>query len=544
MSPRLKPLLLPQLVEERRKLELQQAHEGDHTYVYYTDGSSSSDLTLLSPLTPTFSCASYSRLSGSASSLEMTMPSCSNSPASPLPLPQLNKTSKSPLPDVKEDPLEREEEEESTAVPEHSDREFDLYDCLCDVPCSHHGDATQSASMYSWTAPHFDYDLGFLSDSDVNGGPRPKKRRHGFDSGFSSWDARLGSKFQSFTRWRSASTSRRHPLTFSPASDPSLADQRRSFSHNASSRSSSVSGQVQTAGDRTEDPAPATPALSLYESSENIAQPSPLDTLPAALGHSLERERASATTPLLPPLLSETGGCHTQPQSLQVSPLQSPAMVPSPMPELPAASRYPTPPLSAKPSVSSFRRGTVSSISDAPSPIPCFFDHQDSWSDRLGHANFTIEPKPYQPETADLATFQAFRADWNQARTNYAKHLVRTGEHYGATSKTYALTEAKWAEIEEEWRRNETELIRRLEGLGLNGDPVMASQLRRMTEETLPSAIPRMLSDDGKFPELGDVEIVGPMAREATMARDGSDEKRNSASVWLKNLAEKVGLRR
>jgi hypothetical protein len=220
-------------------------------------------------------------------------------------------------------------------------------------------------------------------------------------------------------------------------------------------------------------------------------------------------------------------------------------MIPSPVPELPATKAYPTPPLSGKPSVASLRRrGTISStFSDAPSPIPCFFDHQDSWSDRLGHANFTIEPRPYVPETADLAALQAFRSDWNLARTNYAKHLVRTGEHYGSTSKTYALTQAKWAELELEWQRNEDDLVERL-GQQCKDDPLVVSQLRRTAEEKLPPSIPRMLSDDGKFPELGDVEIVGPMVREAAMIREGQDERRNSASVWLKNLAGKVGLRK
>ncbi len=219
-------------------------------------------------------------------------------------------------------------------------------------------------------------------------------------------------------------------------------------------------------------------------------------------------------------------------------------MIPSPIPDLSGLKTYPTPPLSSKPSFTSLRRGTISStFSDAPSPLPCFFDHQDSWSDRLGHANFTIEPRPCVLETADLAALQALRADWNLARTNYAKHLVRTGEHYGSTSKTYALTEAKWAEIELEWQRTEDHLVDCL-GRQWKGDPLAVSQLRRAPEEKLSPSIPRMLSDDGKFPELGDVEIIGPMVRDAAMVREGQDERRNSASVWLKNLAGKVGLRK
>lgn len=392
----------------------------------------------------------------------------------------------------------------------------------------------------------YDYDLGFLSDGDFNGSLLQKKKRHGSDAGFSSWGARLGSRLPSLPRWRSAAASRRHDLTFSPASDSSLVDRRPSFAGAASSRSSSISGPVRGTLDRSQDSdIPTTPALSFDESSESIALPSPLETMSATWGKSLERARATATTPLLPPLLIEaSAACQAQPHSLYASPLQSPSMVSSPGLERAAPHGYPTPPISTKPSVSSLRRGTVSStISDAPSPVPCFFDHQDSWSDRLGHANFTIEPRPYLPETADLPTLQAFRADWNLGRTNYAKHLVRTGEHYGATSKTYVLTEAKWAEIEQDWRRNEDDLVERL-GQQWKDDPSVTSQLRRTAEGGLSPSIPRMLSDDGKFPELGDVEIIGPMVRDAVMVRDGQDERRNSASVWLKSLAGKVGLRK
>ncbi|KAK4154485.1 hypothetical protein C8A00DRAFT_42711 [Chaetomidium leptoderma] len=545
MSSGLKPLLLPRLVEERRKLE-QQDTDGEQTSSCYAYDSSSSDLASPSPIASTFSRTNHLRLSGSSSSLELTSSPCTDSPASPTQSLHASRPSKSQLPDVLEEPSEREEEEPPATPPKHSDREFGFHDyCLCDVPCSHNGDTMQSrAAMYPYMAPDWDYDLGFLSDGDFNASPRQKKRRHGSDAGFSSWSTRLGSRLPSLPRWRSSSASRSHDLTFSPASDPSLADPRPSFSLAASSRCSSMSGPMQGPSDHAQDSVPATPALSFYESSESVVLPSALDNMPATLGRRVERDRAMATTPLLPPLLIDTVASHTRPPSLQASPLQSPSMIPSPPPELSAVKPYPTPPLSSKPSVSSLRRGTISStFSDAPSPVPCFFDHHDSWSDRLGHANFTVEPRPYSPEIADLATLQTLRADWNLARTNYAKHLVRTGEHYGSTSKTYALTEAKWAEIELEWERSEDDLVERL-GQRWKDDPAVASQLRRTAEEKLSPSIPRMLSDDGKFPELGDVEIIGPMVREATMIREGQDDRRNSASVWLKNLAGKVGLRK
>ncbi|KAG7284628.1 hypothetical protein NEMBOFW57_009233 [Staphylotrichum longicolle] len=437
MSPGLKPLLLPRLVEERRKLEQHDLDTEQASLFYAHDSSSSSD-----------------------------------------------------------------------------------------VPCSHNSDAVQSPTLYPYMTSDLDYDVGFLSDGDFNTSPRQKKRRQGSDAGFSTW------------------STRRIDLGSFPASDPSLVDPRPSFSLAASSRSSSISGPALYTLERAQDSIPATPALSFYESSESVVLTSPLDNMPAALGKLVERDRAAATTPLLPPLVIEAAPSHSLVQSLHTSPLQSPTMIPSPVPELSAVQAYPTPPLSSKPSLSSLRRAVISgTLSEASSPIPCLFDHQDSWSDRLGHANFTIEPRPYVAETADLATLQAFRADWNLARTNYAKHLVRTGEHYGATSNTYVWTESKWAETEQEWQRNEDDLVERL-GRQWKDDPAVVSQIQRTAEERLSPSIPRLLSDDGKFPELGDVDIIGPMVRDAAMVREGQDDKRNSASVWLKNLAGKVGLRK
>lgn len=130
MSPKLKPLLLPQLVEERRKLELQLDNGSEQTSFYYTYSSSSSDIASPSPVTSTFSAAGPPKFRGCSSSSEFATSPCSESPESPTPQLHANKPNKSPLPDVQEDPLER-EDEDLTALPDHSDREFGLYDCLC-----------------------------------------------------------------------------------------------------------------------------------------------------------------------------------------------------------------------------------------------------------------------------------------------------------------------------------------------------------------------------------------------------------------------------
>lgn len=133
MSPKLKPLLLPQLVEERRKFEEQQPDlvdpEMDQQYVYYnTANSSSSDVG--SPVTPTFSTRGHLRYSSSSSSIDLPPTSYNESPSSPTSISH-SKSSKRPLPDVQEEPLERDEFDESTILAEPFDEPFDLYGCLC-----------------------------------------------------------------------------------------------------------------------------------------------------------------------------------------------------------------------------------------------------------------------------------------------------------------------------------------------------------------------------------------------------------------------------
>ena len=148
MSPKLKPLLLPQMVEDRRKLELlqQQQHQYqqqqqqqqyqqqllndvDQIFMFSSQSSSSSDLRSPSPLTPTFS-RSHSRYSGSTSSLEMIASTGPESPASPAQAVHPGKNM-SHLPDVQEDPSER--DEDNTLIPDHNDSQFGLYDCLCEL---------------------------------------------------------------------------------------------------------------------------------------------------------------------------------------------------------------------------------------------------------------------------------------------------------------------------------------------------------------------------------------------------------------------------
>ncbi|KAI8272789.1 hypothetical protein K4K56_002263 [Colletotrichum sp. SAR 10_98] len=558
MSPRLKPLLLPQLVEERRKFEEQHPDlaeaEMDHQYVYYTTNSSSSDVA--SPVTPTFSTRGHLRYSSSASSIDLPPTCCNDSPASPTSTSH-SKSSKRPLPDVQEEPVERDELDESTILAE----QFDLYDCLCDEPCIHHG-YESAETLHSVYPADFDidYDLGFGSDTDYSS--TLERKRTGTESPFSGLATRIGTRFPQLSRWKST---KRSQLTASPTTELTFETAHPVTSRAASSRSSSLSGPSR----HMNEPSIPTPATSFWESSESVDGPAPIDIEKANERESIERDRALASTPLLPPLLN------TPPTEVpQPSPLQSPTVAPTilsmDVPSTQSLAHVVTPSLSTRPSVSSFRH--AQSSQELPIGFPSILQDHDEWSDRLGHANFSIAPQPYEPVEANMESLRLLRADWEAARVNYTKHLVRTGENYGETSKIYALTEAKWSEIEKSWRAFHEQTMERIvagskastqrpeaprsrsRGRGRAGsggsailrrptnDDVFASEQWRRLEDGLPTTMPRLVDAEGKFPERGDEDIVGPMERDTKMIRAGSEE-RKSSRFW-RNLAGKVGLRK
>lgn len=409
--------------------------------------------------------------------------------------------------------------------------------------------------------------MGFLSDGEFSDSRYPKQKRSGADSPFLALTSRFGSRFNTINRWRS---SRRPNLMASPTTELSL---ENVLSREPSSRSSSMSVPARY-HDRSNEPSvPATPAMSYFDSTDSIDASMPID-IDQEERSSLERDRALATTPLLPPLMT---GPPSQPP--RESPLQSPTIAPSsaatevasPPPMSP---HYPRPSLSSKPSVSSFRCGANSM--ELPLPLPAILQEHDEWSDRLGHANFTITPLPYELEAITPETVRKFCDDWDVACGNYTKHLVRTGENYGRTSKIFALTEAKWAETDKRWRDIYSGAVRqtasarqpaamaastsrsrsrgRTRGragsasaslMGRPNDHAFAGMEWSRLEGARPSDIPRMLealdSSQGKFPGMGDEDIVGPMKRDEFMARAQSEERKGQ-KFW-KTLAGKVGLR-
>ena len=251
--------------------------------------------------------------------------------------------------------------------------------------------------------------------------------------------------------------------------------------------------------------------------------PSPID-IEQANAH-FEDDQGQATTPLLPPIMMEL----TSDNLFVQSPLQSPSVAETPSlpssatplgtPQLPC---LPSPPLSTKPSIASIRQrsraGTVVPSSEIPSLQIVGEGDDDEWSAKLGHANFTIYPEPYLPAILDVETFKQLREHWDQARHSYAKHLARTGEHYGTTSKTYLLTEEKWSCIDAEWKRNNAALSGALgprvsrSGSG-DSETVYAARSNSILEQTPTKVVVPTINDpSGKFPDMGDEDIVGPMA--------------------------------
>lgn len=168
--------------------------------------------------------------------------------------------------------------------------------------------------------------------------------------------------------------------------------------------------------------------------------------------------------------------------------------------------------------VSMHNRSRTSTITAELSPLHFLDDLADPWSAKLGHANFTIHPEPYVPDSMTLDSYIEFRDNWNQARTNYAKHLARTAEHNGSTSRVYRLTEEKWNQVDNQWKRQHDTMKRVLDPVLSrlsDGEPdFQQSAASSAVLEKSPTKVILPVIDDksGKFPELGDMEIVGPMS--------------------------------
>lgn len=115
---------------------------------------------------------------------------------------------------------------------------------------------------------------------------------------------------------------------------------------------------------------------------------------------------------------------------------------------------------------------------------------------------------------------------------------MRTGEHYGVTSQTYKLTEEKWAATESLWREHNDTTIARTVSSG--NDAFATLQHTAFGDRDVVTTIPSLndLRSDGKFPQLGDGDIVGPMVKVAANAVGLRRSPSKKARV-LKFIADK-----
>jgi hypothetical protein len=381
----------------------------------------------------------------------------------------------------------------------------------------------------------FDYDLtdGFLSDGEVGLSPLSKKRRAA-ESSFTALATRIGTRFPSFSRkWRE----RRGAGNTSLVSD---GQREHAASRAASSRSSSLTNSIRQGFEKSHEPQlPPTPTKSIFDDDDDDVAADSID-VEKANRDSNEREERCATTPLLPPLMIVAASSSKQ-ISLQ-SPLQSPSVAESAEPSAlnspieimttPQLPGMPSPPLSTKPSISSFHRAQLSRpghlVPSSEIPPIVIADANDEWANKLGHANFTIHPEPYLPEVFDVEACRQLRANWDLARCNYTKHLVRTGEHYGVTSKTYKMTEEKWLETDAIWKKNNDSTIQNTVDSSCDAFATLKHNIfGEPSSSNIMTKIPSLNdpTSGGKFPQLGDEDIVGPMVQAAAQFQPSPSKK-------------------
>ncbi|CAI7614790.1 unnamed protein product [Penicillium glandicola] len=441
-----------------------------------------------SPAISLFSATGHNRVSSSVSSL-VSSSGLGNSMESP---------SRSHLTGVKEEDCTRDSLE---------DKYFQHFD---------HGMSAEE----SYFTPVDNSDSYDLSVTGMETAPSPKKRCS--DSASLKGVSRINSHISTMSaRWKTKRSS---------AEGEMFPDDLRSRANSAAS-SALASPIVGSMPMSRVDSIPPSPARTIFEDRLSESGVRPIDITRANSLSQDDNDVQKATTPLLPPFMGDdpTSIAATRVQS----PLQSPSVADSsesPHYNVTSDPRFmgvlPSPPLSSKPSVASFNRpraSTVRTVSGEVSPL-VLSDPNDEWANKLGHANFTITPEAYEPVVCDLGHFQQLRADWDIARCNFAKHLVRTGEHYGVTSNIYKLTVEKWESINREWAKQHEAMLNQLSAI----DGVALTLTHSNIHPCQQVRIPRL--HDDKFPEMGDEDIVGPMTVAPATGIAGpcrSEKKRN-----------------
>jgi len=389
---------------------------------------------------------------------------------------------------------------------------------------------TRHTDAYSLPSPSVDYDWveSPSCDNDFDS-IHSSKRRRADESVLDGMTSRLGTRFPSLSRkWKNRRDGKSTSII--DAFPEALTTRSRANSI----RAPSFIDSLVDAAERHDQHVLLTPRRSFSADSGrvglNSSPVSPIDIEKANASFHEEEDASEnlATTPLLPPVMAQFASALND--GPVQSPLQSPKIADSPTViqcSSPASGfiGLPSPPLSTRPSVSSFHRRQLLPASDIP-PI-LLADPQDEWANKLGHANFTVYPEPYLPDVFDLTTCKQFRADWETARCNFMKHLARTGEHYSTTSKVHQLTEEKWAQVDAIWKRNNELTLSRTAERDEDG----AAQSKQASIKQEPPPLMKIPCfngprSDGKFPKVGEVGIVGPMVQDKPIQQQRPSRKR------------------
>lgn len=481
-----------------------------------------------SPLTQTFSFHEHTRHpSSSSSSLATTPPKYEPSIES-----LNNRISRTTLHDLVEDPHEREDA-------------FDLCADAFEAGCQCGLERTQSNNdMYylsetemsprlcnstsALERPSLDYSLAdgpseFSSDNEA---PLniSKTRQPSADSPVSGLASRVGSRLSSFSKRRDRTpTSPPASNRLSTKSAPASRMPSRAPSFRLSTVVTPVVSPVDVEAEKTPVPTPDT-CISEPSNPLEIHMPRPDDPID---------RKALASTPLLPVPIHDP---EQSDDDVVQSPLQSPTVAdnghmphlsmigPSMSSPILSEMALVSPALSAQASATSLGVMSSSQVMSTPDiPSMSINSPQDKWAKKLGHANFSVFPEPYLPETYDMRACRKLYEDWESARRQFMHQAARTSEHYGPTSQVYKYTERKWAEIDAQWKRNHELVVAKT---AANGETPIFQPLAEPSPVTkLPA-----LDDSSKFPRLEGSDIVGPMVKYAKITSKPSSKK----SAFLK----------
>jgi hypothetical protein len=369
-------------------------------------------------------------------------------------------------------------------------------------------------SRDSASQPDYEFDCEMTSNKLS---PHPPSKKHrSSDFSLPGVSSRLATRFPSLSKRLKHKSAAGPQLSIITHSDPV-------GSHPESAGSSQLTSPAPSAISKHESYLLPSPAKTNLEDSFNDAISSAFNVDNPPPGEA--EDQGQARTPLLPPLVMDL---NTKPAPIQ-SPLQSPSVAGpanSPTSTTPVGApqiyTLPSPPLSTKPSVGSMQQHSRAGIMALPPaevpPMQMLDEPADELSRRLGHANFKINPEPYRPDAMDLESYRRFRVDWDLARYNYGKHLARTAENFGTTSNIYLWTQEKWAAIDAEWKKHNEAVAHLVEPMIARLSESSTEQSNSTTSSTMLEkpvtkvVVPQINDPTGKFPVLGDMDIVGPMA--------------------------------